>query len=555
MSAEATTQPIPISAEFPVAWEQPGDEKLFWFFDRMHTPSQSSPMDLSFWRILYSGFKEGHAFYAIPMDMRVQQINTFVYATNLAPPPTEEEAKIIPERIGATMGQLQSLWDDEWLPTIREHLAFWDGFDLSAASMPELITHLDESIERTKQLFSLHFRIVVPVYSAISGFDDFYQEVFGKESPFGSFALLEGFPNKTVEIGQALFRLSRQAILDPAVTSVLVSNDGSAEAELRQTEAGRRFLVALDKFLQEYGHRSELWSISYPSWIEDSTPVYRTLRDYLRQPDLDLDSDLAAAATRRDERIAAARAQLQGYPQPVVEQFEFLLRAAQVGTVLSEDHGFWIDFHAVDRFRQVIREFGRRLAAMNVIDLPDDVFFLTQEEMRATAIAQPMPDQRKRVAERKAEMQRFAGVQPPPLLGTPPAHQPGDSPAERADRKFFGGPPPTDSTPQLIRGNSGSPGKVQGRVKVVHSLAEASKLEQGDILVAVTTAPPWTPLFATAAAVITDTGGVLSHCAVVAREYGIPAVVGTGVATTFLHDDQWIEIDGEAGTVRVLEAV
>ena len=90
---------------------------------------------------------------------------------------------------------------------------------------------------------------------------------------------------------------------------------------------------------------------------------------------------------------------------------------------------------------------------------------------------------------------------------------------------------------------------------MIHSLAEASKLTPGDILVAVTTAPPWTPLFATAGAVITDTGGVLSHCAVVAREYGIPAVVGTGVATALLRDDQWVEIDGEAGTVRVLEVV
>ncbi len=192
---------------------------------------------------------------------------------------------------------------------------------------------------------------------------------------------------------------------------------------------------------------------------------------------------------------------------------------------------------------------------MGVIHAPDDLFFLTVEEVRAAALAQSMPDHHGLVAARKAKMQRFAGVQPPPMLGTPPDGPPDDSPGERADRKFFGGPPPTDSTPQLIRGNSGSPGKVQGRVKVVHNLTEASKLKQGDILVAVSTAPPWPPLFVTAAAVITDTGGVLSLCAVVAREYGIPAVVGTGVATAFLHDNQWVEIDGEAGTVRVLEAV
>jgi pyruvate,water dikinase len=86
------------------------------------------------------------------------------------------------------------------------------------------------------------------------------------------------------------------------------------------------------------------------------------------------------------------------------------------------------------------------------------------------------------------------------------------------------------------------------------SLKDADRLQRGDILVAETTAPPWTPLFATAAAVVTDTGAILSHCAVVAREYGIPAVVGTGVATHLIQDGQWIEVDGDSGLVRALES-
>jgi pyruvate,water dikinase len=88
-------------------------------------------------------------------------------------------------------------------------------------------------------------------------------------------------------------------------------------------------------------------------------------------------------------------------------------------------------------------------------------------------------------------------------------------------------------------------------VQVVRSLAEANKLQPGDILVTETTAPPWTPLFGTAAAVVTDAGGILSHCAVVAREYGIPAVVGTGLATATLRDGQLVEVDGDAGVVHI----
>ena len=89
---------------------------------------------------------------------------------------------------------------------------------------------------------------------------------------------------------------------------------------------------------------------------------------------------------------------------------------------------------------------------------------------------------------------------------------------------------------------------------MIRSLSEAGKLQKGDVLVAETTAPPWTPLFATAAAIVTDTGGVLSHCAVVAREYRVPAVVGTGRATTTIRDGQILEVDGDAGLVRICPA-
>ena len=88
---------------------------------------------------------------------------------------------------------------------------------------------------------------------------------------------------------------------------------------------------------------------------------------------------------------------------------------------------------------------------------------------------------------------------------------------------------------------------------MVRALAEAGKLKPGDVLVTETTAPPWTPLFSSASAVVTDAGGVLSHCAVVAREYCIPAVVGTGEATALLRDSQVIEVDGDAGVVRIVE--
>jgi pyruvate,water dikinase len=114
-------------------------------------------------------------------------------------------------------------------------------------------------------------------------------------------------------------------------------------------------------------------------------------------------------------------------------------------------------------------------------------------------------------------------------------------------------PPGSREGVQTLHGQAGSPGVVRGIARVVHSLSEAGKLLPGEVLVAETTMPPWTPLFGTAAAVVTDTGGVLSHCAIIAREYHIPAVVGAGWATKTFHDGQFLEVDGTAGLVRLLE--
>src|SRR5205823_1526484 len=108
--------------------------------------------------------------------------------------------------------------------------------------------------------------------------------------------------------------------------------------------------------------------------------------------------------------------------------------------------------------------------------------------------------------------------------------------------------------PNVVNGMAGSPGVYRGRVRLAHTLADGQALQDGEVLVTETTSPPWTPLFATAGAVVTDTGGVLCHCAVVAREYAIPAVVGTRVATHVLRDGMLVEVDGTAGEVRIVEA-
>src|SRR5262249_41067584 len=158
---------------------------------------------------------------------------------------------------------------------------------------------------------------------------------------------------------------------------------------------------------------------------------------------------------------------------------------------------------------------GRRLLRQDTLAADSDVFLLYLAEIRAGLAG---ANQQALVAQRKAEMAAWSRIIPPPVIGEQPP--PGDDPFEEAVlRKMLGVPVEPSTDLDVITGTGASRGTVQGRAKVVRNLSEASKVEPGDVLVCEMTMPPWTPLFSTVSAVVSDTGGVLSHCAIVAREY------------------------------------
>jgi phosphohistidine swiveling domain-containing protein len=552
--------PIPAPPDFPVVWENPDDERLFWTRDAMHFPNPVNTLEEEFLvRIAQGhGFARACEAYEMPIRLRARRINTYLYSTAAPVVSSPEEMEVMGERsqkkVGEAMSRLGESWRGEYLPEIQEYLKDWDYFDLRGASMPELLDHLDETVARFRRLWEIHFIIALPMGASMSIFEEFYRDLFGSDGAFDAYRLLQGLDNKTVQSGRELWRLSRRALEMPEVRKVLEEKAAAdVVPALEGSAQGREFLALLDAYLKEYGHRGDLWGISFPTWAEDPTPAIKMLKDYMTQLGGGPDEELASLATEREQLLAETRERLEGYPQAVRDEFEFLLKVAQESVVLSEDHGFWIDFNATARVRRVILEFGRRFAEASVIQRPDDVLHLNLDEIRETARRLPDLDRWDLVSRRKAELERFAEAQPPPTLGTPPPGPPPDNPINRAMGKFFGGPPQPPDEAGVLRGNPGSPGVVRGRARVLRSLSEGNNgLEEGDILVAETTAPPWTPLFATVAAVVTDTGGILSHSAVVAREYRIPAVVGATMATATIRDGQTVEVDGDAGIVRVL---
>ncbi len=560
-SLQPPPSPIVPPPNFPVTWDDPADTRLDWMWERQHCPEPVTPMTGWYLELIYNhGMEASGRAYDKPIRSDVRRINTYCYwhcsPIALDRPPAEQAPRLecSEEQTAATIARLDELWNAELLPEIKQQFAAWEAFDLRGASLAALLDHLDESVTRARRLWEIHFLINDPACLAMSMFDDLYHDLFGPEHTLDGYRLLQGFANLTVEAEHALWNLGRKVVDVPEVRNVLgAASAVDAPAALAGFPEGRAFLADLRIFLDRYGRRSnKCFELSDPSWIEAPTPVITQLQASLTQPERHPPAEMAALAAERERQLVVVRERLQAYPQAAIDRFEALLRAAQAATVIHEDHNFWIDLRCTYQLRQVLLECGRRLTATGTLEQPDDVFFLTLDELRESAVGLPRHNRRRLVAGRRAEMEYFRTITPPAALGTPASDLPLETPDSRAGAKYFGEGPQTSPEPQELRGAGASSGVARGPARVLRSLDEAGRLHAGDVLVTATTTPPWTPLFARVAALITDTGGILSHAAVVAREYRLPAVVGTGNATTSIKDGQIVEVDGSTGTIRIV---
>ena len=539
---------IPIPDDFPFIWDDPTDATLTWDQGAGHFPEAMPRLEADFWLQALGGISRANAYFGAPQHALIRFFNNYLYMSNkLVVEQTEEERakEAAKARIATVIEAIDTRWHKDFLPTIQSHIDFWDTFDLKAASTFELLDHLDESWIRIGELWEIHFKIVPPAYDAMTRFTEYYKELFpDEEDAFAAHRLLQGLPNKTLDVGHSQWDLSQRAVAEPIVYRILTEQTPKdALTAFKTTAAGQDFLTELQRYLQEYGQRGNHWSLSLTSWQEDPTPVLRNVQDYLKNPANNPRSNHAALAATREQAIAATRKRLQGYPALARETFDAQLKQAQIGLIISEDHGFWIDFSATHKVRCVLLECGRRLSYADVITTTADIFLLHYDEVR-TALAQlPAGNHRTLIKERRADLAHYRDLTPPKQLGVEPPPPEENKPKEDEKEQ----PPATEDT---LRGQAGSPGTVRGPARIIDSLAQTDHLQPGDILVASTPSPSWTPLFGKVAGIVTEVGGILSHPAVVAREYQIPAVIGLDKAREFISEGQIIEVDGNVGLVR-----
>jgi pyruvate,water dikinase len=543
---------------FPVHWDDPADATLSYTTDQMHNPDPMCPLAQSLQASTFEGWMAAVREYGMPfkaMHIRFQNFYQYEHA-EMFEPASPEEAAAGEQALEATMkrevARLSDRWEGEHLPRTRQIIDRFIAMERSIATAPladvEAMLHDFERLRA--ELWTIHFRTVFPMMIAMQSYDELYADLFGDDGD--SHALLVGRPTPSLASSIGLSDLAASA-RDAGLDGLIVDTPlDTLVQQLRMSEEGRAFLDQLGHYLDEHGYRSDLFEIMTPTWREDPSIPLGTVRGYLMNG-FDARADHDAKARSAEAALESARQRLSSYPEPVRQQFEALVQFARYAAYLQEEHNFQIDQKSVSWTRYVFLQVGRRLVAAGLLTEPADIFMFELGEIRKL-LGQPIDDGTRAatqatVADRRAALEHAKTLTPPPFLGPPPEAPKADNVMTRSMGRFWGGGPQIADAPDQLKGNAGSRGVATGEAFVARSLSEATALKPGQILIATTTMPAWTPYFGVAAGIVTETGGPLSHCAVVAREYGIPAVVGAAGAMTAITSGQRITVDGDRGIV------
>lgn len=515
------------TSEFPLVWDDPTHAERTWRFDLAHSPDVMTPLGFD---LYYGPFITGMGF----VQVCVQNYYAFLCVATARPGTADAQAAIAGAR----------RWQEEILPEVLSYDEHYRFTDFEAMPTAELISEIDRLPDARVRCGQLHTMAMSSYFYGMTHLIETYCELTEGDE-LSAVRLVQGHGNKSVEAGHALWRLSKLVTSNPAVRDRLLSIDSASAKEglalLQEDSDAQPFLEALRAFLDEFGWRSNLFELADPTWVEDPTIPLSQLRAYMQMPEYDPFAEQKKLAEQREEALRKALAPLA--PDAKERLLEAVEAARQVVPIL-EDHNYYIDQRVAMLPRRLVLAAGHRLVSEGRLAVAEDVFYLRGPELRGALLGNG-DDARTLVEHHRREMERWSKVKPPAHIGAEPE-------AGEPVNRFVGAVGLRSERANELRGNAASAGVVRGPARVLLSLDEADKLKPGDVLVARTTMPPWTPLFAVACAVVTEVGGILIHAAVVAREYGIPAVLGVQGATTAIHDGQLLEVDGSKGIVRIL---
>jgi pyruvate,water dikinase len=380
-----------------------------------------------------------------------------------------------------------------------------------------------------------------------------YDRLIKREDDPPALTYLLGFDSTPILADKSLYDIAEWCRTRPALAAYVANTPArqlAAQLDSEQAPLGveaEDWLQWRNRFhahVQQYGHIIYDLDFAKPVPADDPAPLLDTCKMFLSGQCPDPYARQQSAAERREQATQAMLKRLKGLR---LRLFRRLVTWAQKSVPMREEGlaGLGLGY---PQLRQMLLELGRRLVQAAAIEQPDDVFWLFQAEAEQAADALDKGASTNFLADavkqRKAVRRAEKRVIPPPVL-------PPKSKWMGLDLNMLVAAQDGEQAGDTIRGAGTSPGCVTGTARVLHGPEDFGLMKPGDILVATITTPAWTPLFTRAAAVVTDIGGQMSHGSIVAREYSIPAVMGTSVATRRIRSGQVITVDGSAGVVTL----
>jgi pyruvate,water dikinase len=454
-------------------------------------------------------------------------------------------------------------YDGLWSGLVAEMLVRYgaiNSVDGTAASNVELLRNFEYAIDTCRRMWEIHMYMMYGTYTPYVLFEQLCKQLLNMDDTDPRFlTLMSGFDNESFRVDKGLWQFARKAENMGLKEIILSGPIREVVGRLAETEEGRHFLEEFKVFLdQKAGWRMErMAEINVPTWAEEPALALDRVRIYLR---MGRGHDLDEERIRREQdRHEAEQEVLRNILPEQRGWFSSLMKIAQNSSRFSEEHNHYLDLYTHAVIRKTCLDMGRRFTAAGALEKEDDIFFLIPDEVRKAGINPDRFKLQSTVSRRRQEWHDWNRNGNHPVIlrkgfGLDKAMDLMISSFDPIALKVVVGKLP-EAKPGLkadLFGTCGSPGIAEGIARVVLKEEDLADIQDGDILVAVSTSPSWTPIFGMIRGVVVDRGGALSHAAIVGREYGIPVIMNVFEGTTKIKSGQRIRLDANLGTVVIL---
>jgi rifampicin phosphotransferase len=544
--------PEPLSPLFAELYLQEGLARSIESFAKSLYEMQSSMTDVTDIPKMLAEFLPGP--FAVTVNGYAYSIASFSFHWRHVPLILRVYVGVLP----ALLRRGVAYWRDKAVPAYRQKIAYWKELDLAAAADEELLLGVRELAIADAEYW---FAAAVPLglsRATDSVLDSFLKSVAAGRNSSGipgtlptSGSYLRGFSSRAVEAQSTLEAIAEQIRGSATLCEQVIAAPAAHLVDiLAEDPQGRRVADAIQRYLDRYGHQIYNLDFAVPTQAEDPLPVLLSLAAAVRNPGRDARAQQRKLAQEREVLVKSTEQALNPVQRRI---FRLLLGWAQRSAPYREEAIFYVGA-AWPALRRLALELGRRLTDAGSLGEPEDVFYLNSVELKAAiearAIRSGHPELARLAQERRELREARKRLDPP--LSVPP-----NATLQFGPIRFAMFEPQAGGASEgpTLHGFAVSPGRVTANASVICSPQDFEKMVPDTILVCPTTTPAWTPLFSQAAGLVTDIGGALAHGSIVAREFGIPAVMGTGVATQRIRSSQQVQVDGDAGTVTLVDEV